>query len=204
VIGGLIRANVLFAASWAVTSTLAQTQPAPFAPAALPPALTARIAVCGACHGADGNATVPGTPSLSAQPRVFLENQLVVIREGLREIVAMKGLLDTFKDDELTQIAKHYATLPAKPDAVKLDEAKAKRGEALSASGHCGTCHLPDYSGREQMPRLSGQREDFLLASMQQFRAGQTKGRDTMMSSVLYGLSEADLADLAHFFATRR
>jgi cytochrome c553 len=66
----------------------------------------------------------------------------------------------------------------------------------------CGTCHLPDYAGREQIPRLAQQREDYLLAVMRQFRSGVAPGRDTIMSAALTGMSEQDLADLAHYLAT--
>ena len=41
---------------------------------------------CAACHGADGNSAIPGTPSIAAQPRIFLENYLVMTREGIRWI----------------------------------------------------------------------------------------------------------------------
>lgn len=183
-----------------VPSGAAQAQTAP----TLPASLAQRLQACATCHGSDGNAVAPQVPSLAAQPQLFLENQLVVIRDGLREIPQMKGLLDGIGDDEVGKIAAFYAQMPARPEPIVADEAKLKRGAELSTRGLCGTCHLPDYRGREQMPRLAGQREDFLLASMRQFRAGQTKGRDTMMSSVLYGLSDADLSDLAHFLATRR
>lgn len=38
------------------------------------------------------------TPSLAGQPKLFIENQLVLIQEGLREILQMKGLLDKVTD----------------------------------------------------------------------------------------------------------
>lgn len=160
--------------------------------------------LCGACHGADGNSTMPGTPSLAGQPKLFIENQLVLIREGLREIPSMKGLLDKVKDEDFSALAKIYAELPAAPSTAKVDDAKAKRGADMAKQGLCGNCHLPDFSGREQMPRLAAQREDFLLANMKQFRDGTTTGRDTMMASVLRGMSDAQLSDMAHFFATRK
>jgi cytochrome c553 len=48
---------------------------------------------------------------------------------------------------------------------------------------------------------LAGQREDYLLAQLRLFRSGVTPGRDTIMSATLYGLSETELADLAHYFS---
>jgi cytochrome c553 len=158
------------------------------------------MAMCGACHGADGNATLPGVPSLAGQPKIFIENQLVMIREGMREVPQMKGILDQVKDEDFSALAKIYSSLPAKPSGVKLDAEKIKRGAALSKQGLCGSCHLQDYAGQQQIPRLAQQREDFLLASMQQFRDGKAVGRDTMMTGVLRGFTDQQLGDLAHYF----
>ncbi len=160
--------------------------------------------LCGACHGADGNSVVAGTPSLAGQPRVFIENQLVLIREGLRDVPAMAGLLDKVKDEDLSALAKIYSELPAKSTGAAMDEAKTKRGADLSRQGLCGNCHLPSYSGQEQMPRLAAQREDFLYSNMKQFRDGKAAGRDTIMMSILRGMTDAQLGDLAHYFSTRK
>ena len=48
-----------------------------------------QLALCIACHGPQGNSQIPLTPSLAGQPKLFLENQLVLIREGLRDIAQM-------------------------------------------------------------------------------------------------------------------
>lgn len=162
----------------------------------------ARLEVCAACHGRDGNSTLAGSPSLAGQPRLFLENQLVLIREGVRDIPAMKGLLDGVPDAELTELAQHFAAQAVAPARDPIDTARAKRGAEIARRALCGTCHLPDYSGREQMPRLAGQREDYLLATLRMFRTGVTPGRDTMMSAAVHGLTDADLADIAHYLAT--
>ena len=158
--------------------------------------------VCGACHGADGNSAIPGTPSLAGQPKVFIENQLVLIREGLREVAPMKGMLDKVTDEELVALARRYSEMPAKPSSAEIDAAKVRRGAEISVAARCGSCHSPDYSGREQMPRLAMQREDFLLASLKEFRNGRAAGRDTLMAATLRGMNDSQLEDLAHYFAT--
>ncbi len=66
----------------------------------------------------------------------------------------------------------------------------------------CGTCHLADYAGQKQVTRLAGQDETYLVYSMKQFRDNPGPGRDTIMAATLYGLSDADLANLAHYLAT--
>jgi cytochrome c553 len=168
----------------------------------LPGPLQAKVAVCAACHGADGHASVAGAPHLAGQPRLFLENRLVMMREGLSVVPAMAGLLDGLSDADLASLARHYAAMPLRPARPARDAARAARGAALSQRAFCGSCHLPDYAGREQIPRLAGQREEYLLQSMRDFAAGRTGGRDTLMSNALQGLSDADLQDLAHHLAT--
>ena len=163
----------------------------------------ALLGVCAACHGADGQSRLPGVPSLAGQPRLFLENRLVMIREGLSEVAQMKGMLEPLTDAELIELSRHYAALPPPPAARPRDAVRAERGAKVAERALCGSCHLPDQRGREQIPRLAGQREDYLLASLRQFQSGQgVRGRDTAMINALLGLSAGDLEDLAHQLAT--
>ena len=163
--------------------------------------ISAKLQVCAACHGADGNAQLPGAPSLAGQPKIFIENQLVMIREGMRSIPMMQGMLDGVSDDEISAMAAHYAKLPVKKPPVDRQAALYALGEKKSNDMRCGICHLPSYVGREQMPRLAGQREDYLLHSMRQFKSNQAVGRDTIMAASLYGVGDDDLKAIAHFLS---
>ena len=142
--------------------------PAAAGPAAA--AAPARAAQCGACHGVDGHSTLALGPSLAGQPRVFLENTLIMIREDLRPIAAMKGQIDGVGDAEIVALADHYSRLPTRAEAGPRDEAALRRGEALASRNLCGTCHLPSYAGQPQMPRLAGQRQDYLAHCFAQLR----------------------------------
>ena len=137
-------------------------------------------------EAADGNAQLPGAPSLAGQPKLFIENQLVMIREGMRSIPMMQGFLNGVSDEEISAMAAHYAALPLKKPPVDRQAAIYVLGEKKATEMRCGICHLPNYMGREQIPRLAGQREDYLLHSMQQFKSNQAVGRDTIMAEALY------------------
>jgi cytochrome c553 len=163
--------------------------------------MSAKLAVCAACHGSDGNSTMVGSPSLAGQPKVFLENSLIMIREGMRDIPAMKGQLDGMSDPQIIALAKFYSAQVLKPVPGERDEALYERGQILSKQALCGTCHLPDYVGRQQMPRLAGQREDYLLHTMRQFRNNQATGRDTIMAASLYGMNDNDLKAIAQYLS---
>jgi len=171
------------------------------APAAMAQIAPQRMALCAACHGADGNSTLKGIPSLAAQPKLFLENQLVLIREGVRDIPSMKGMLNGVSDAEVTALAKYYADKPLAPVPTDRDAEVFARGGKLAEGMRCGICHLPTYLGREQIPRLAGQREDYLLLSMQQFKNNQAIGRDSNMAASVYGVSDQDLQDISYFLA---
>jgi cytochrome c553 len=160
-----------------------------------------RLAACAACHGPEGVAPSPAIPSLAGQPKLFIENQLVLMREGLREVPAMQAAVAGLSDEEIVALARHYAALPLKPVPGPLVADKQRAGAALSKQGGCGSCHLPDYRGQNQVPRLAGQHEAYLLASMKQFRDNPGPGRDTIMAATLRGIGDADLERLAHYFA---
>ncbi|MBD0271954.1 MAG: c-type cytochrome [Acetobacteraceae bacterium] len=95
-------------------------------------------------------------------------------------------------------------TAPAPPpDRGGADAAKAREGEALAARMNCGVCHLPTYAGRAQIPRVAGQREDYLVHALTQYRDGARRGSDTNMNAVMYGVTDAQIAALAHHLAQR-
>jgi len=184
---------------WKALAFLGATMLAPLFSAAQPaPAL---VTLCSACHGPNGNSQLKDIPSLAGQPKIFIENQLVLIREGMRDIAQMKGMLDNVPDSELTALAVYYASLPVAKPTAKRQAALFSRGEKLSQEMRCGICHLPTYVGREQMPRLAGQREDYLLFTMRAMKANQAVGRDSIMIASLYGISDEDLQAISHYLS---
>src|ERR671925_1130001 len=73
-----------------------------------------RVELCAACHGPDGNSQNPQVPSIAGQPRLFLENQLILFREELRKSEQMAPVVKGLKDPEIIKLAEHFAKLPAK------------------------------------------------------------------------------------------
>ena len=160
-----------------------------------------RAKACAACHGADGNSAIPGTPSIAGQPRIFLENYLVMTREGIRGTDVMQALLKGLPDRDIVALAVHFSKLQPKAAAEKADRKLFDRGRDIAAQNRCASCHEKTYHGREQMPRLAGQREEFLAEAMLQYRQNRRAGGDTMMAAALHGIAEADFKALAHYFS---
>lgn len=113
----------------------------------------------------------------------------------------MKGLLDGVSDSDIVALANYFSVQTRATATGPVNITSYQRGQAISSGMLCGTCHLPDYVGRQQIPRLAGQQEAFLLYSMKQFRDRPGPGRDTIMTASLHGLKDNELSDLAHFLA---
>jgi cytochrome c553 len=143
-------------------------------------------------------------PSIAGQPKLFLENQLILFREELRKSGPMVPVVKGLKDVEISGLAEHFSKLPAKPmETGPADPALAKRGMERARELRCGICHLADFSGQKQIPRLAGQREEYLVNEMRAYRDGTRSGGDTIMAAALYGVADADIKALAHFLARK-
>jgi cytochrome c553 len=180
-------AAVLFCAS----QLLAQSGP-----------LAEKIQLCSACHGEDGNSRIEKIPSLAGQPAFFILNQLFLMREGVRKVEVMASIVKDLKDEDLDGLSKHFAALPTKRAGESFDLALAKKGAEIAAQRRCASCHLPTLAGQDQMPRVAGQRIDYLVEALKSYRDSPRPGADTAMSVPISGASNADITALAHYAAS--
>ena len=161
-----------------------------------------RLAPCLTCHGANGQSQIPEVPSLGAQPAFYVMVQLYMFRERMRPIEPMTEMLKGVSDDDLRKMADLIAALPAPPPVeTPAEPARAERARVLIQQNRCNICHLPNFAGIENVPRLAGQREDYLLKSLRGYKDNSRRGYDAQMADVITPLMEADFAALAHFLA---
>jgi len=148
---------------------------------------------------------VPFAPSLGGQPAFFVVAQLFLFRDGRRNKAPtpMDAYAQKLNNDELRAFGDLFAAQkPPPPPAQPPDRARFERGKKLIAGRNCAVCHNPDFSGREQMPRLANQREDYLLKAMRDYKGGARIGYGSAtMPEELAGLGDADLQDIAHYLA---
>ena len=173
------------------------------ASAADPPAtIKSVLTTCNACHGVKGISSIAQTPSLAGQPNIFTQYQLVFMREGGRKPGAMAAVVKTLTDDQIRDLGAWYESLPP-PPALKTgdagDEAKAM---AIIKPRHCDSCHKEDFSGQGETGRLAGQRPDYLVKALKDFRTGERRGRGMgAMMEVSVTLKDEDIQILATYLA---
>ena len=123
------------------------------------------------------------------------------LREGLRDVPQMAGMLKGVTDRELTDIAAHFASqTPLSLKGNPNPKLRARGAEVAKGMG-CGSCHMSDFRGQHQVPRIVNQREDYLALAMKAYRDNKRSGSDTSMNGVLYQVPDSDIQALAHFLA---
>ncbi|HKD28767.1 MAG TPA: c-type cytochrome [Xanthobacteraceae bacterium] len=164
--------------------------------------LDARLPTCFACHGEKGTSQLPETPSLGAQPAFYTTVELLMFRDRLRITEPMNEMTKGLTDAELQRCAEIISKLPApEPVSDAPDAARMERARALSQKNHCNFCHQSNYAGLENVPRLAGQREDYLLKALRGYKDNSRRGYDAQMSEVVYAMKDEEFVDLAYFLA---
>jgi cytochrome c553 len=164
-----------------------------------------RAAPCLACHGEKGQSETENTPSLGAQQAPYALIQLFMFREKLRVFEPMNEMAKALSDDDLRTFSDFLATLPKPaPPADAGDPARLQRAQALVQQHRCNSCHNTDFSGKDNVPRIAGQREDYLAKTLREYKDNSRHGYDATMAEVLQPVTPEQIADLAYFLARAR
>ena len=164
-----------------------------------------RIVPCLACHGEKGLSETENTPSLGGQQAPYTLIQLFMFREKLRVFEPMNEMAKPLTDDDLRTFSDFIAKSPKPvPPADAGDPARMARAQALAQQHRCNSCHNPDYSGKDNVPRIAYQREDYLAKTLGEYKDNSRHGYDASMADVMAEVTPAQIADLAYFIARVR
>ena len=167
--------------------------------------MSERAAPCLACHGENGQSETPEIPSLGGQTAPYALIQLYLFREKQRVVEIMNEMTKGFTDDDLRTFSDFIAKLPPpKPPADAGDAARLASGRALITQHRCNSCHNLDLSGRESIPRIADQREDYLVKTLREYKNNMRHGYDATMAEVLAPVTDAQIVDLAYSIARFR
>lgn len=75
------------------------------------------------------------------------------------------------------------------------------RPESHRRQHRCDACHNPDLSGKENVPRIANQREDYLAKTLREYKDNTRHGYDGVMAEVLASIGEPQIAELAYYIA---
>jgi cytochrome c553 len=161
-----------------------------------------KIIICQGCHGDALVSQNQNIPTLSGQQPGYVQIQLYLFHEGGRKAEGMSEVAQGLSDDDMRALASYLGSLPKpQPPAEAGDPARMAAAKALADKEHCNSCHNPDYSGHDNIPRIADQREDYLTKTMRDYKSNQRPGYDATMAEVMQPISDQQIVELAYYLA---
>jgi len=163
--------------------------------------MPAKAAMCLGCHGVNGNSSMPGTPSLAAQNARYIYLQLRDFQEGRRENPIMSPMTAGLTRPEMQELANYFSKQKLSSKGFKADPDKAALGKAKADETLCAMCHLGEFIGQNEIPKVAGQNFDYVVKTLKDFKAKNRTNDAGNMTSVASTLSEQDIENLGHYIA---
>ena len=137
------------------------------------------LPMCTGCHGADGvSGGPPDAPIIAGIPAVLQEDYLFAYRDGGRECWppgVMCQISASLSDDDIVELAAHFAEMPYKPAGEDFDAALAAEGEEIHKKD-CGMCHGMDDPGDAVHKEVQGRAEVRLQGGLPLARSTELAG----------------------------
>jgi cytochrome c553 len=184
-------------------------------------AATDKNAVCGGCHGPDGNSLVPDFPSLAGQSATYLYLQLRAFKAGSRSSEIMQPQVESLSDQDLKDLAAYYASLSPKAASLPASEADVDAGRELFSRGDgtrgippCQGCHGEAAQGVQAAepssrpatawhtyPTLAGQQAGYVVAQLKAYKSGTRvdSSNARIMQVVAQALDEESMQQVAAY-----
>ena len=166
--------------------------------------VAAKAQVCAACHGPNGNSTDPQYPVLAGQNARYIYLQLKDFKEGRRHDPQMDPMAAPLSRDDMLALADFFSKQKQAPVGFKADPAKVAAGKKRSDEVLCPMCHLGEFAGQNEIPRVAGQHYQYVKKQLSDFKARRRTNDAGNMTAVAGTLSDDDIESLAQYIANLR
>jgi cytochrome c553 len=164
----------------------------------------AKAEVCGACHGVDGNSATSDYPILAGQASRYIYLQLKDYKEGRRKHALMTPMVANLNKQDMRDLGDYFAAQKLKPVAFQADGAKVARGKKVADDALCPMCHLGGFAGQNEVPRVAGQHQAYVLRQLMAFKQKERTNDAGNMQSVMRNITVEDIEALSHYIADIR
>lgn len=156
---------------------------------------------CNGCHAIPNYKNVYPTysvPKLHGQRPEYLVAALKAYKNGERSHGTMHSQASSLSEQDMTDIAAYLAG----PDVLTESKNDIPATARPKASEVCLACHGTNGVGiTADYPSLSGQHADYIERALTDYKKGGRK--NVIMAGMAATLTEQDIRELAHFYATR-
>jgi len=158
--------------------------------------------ICAGCHGENGISQMENIPSLAGQLDQYIQWQLVYFRSGSRKNEQMQPIVEQLNNEDIRNLGAYFASL-APPSGTKDDDPDlSEKGKQAAAGRRCASCHTDSFAGTKAVARIAGQREEYLVKALHDYKSGaRSGGGQAAMADVAYPLSDEEITALSHYLA---
>jgi len=156
---------------------------------------------CRGCHSAVGSSNAYPTyyvPKIGGQVAAYTVSALKSYQASNRPHRTMMANTFDMSEQKMENIAAYLAQSEGGSKKAIANGGNAANGKKLAAA--CMACHNDDTSETATNPRLAGQHANFLEKAMLEYQSG--KRNNSLMQSMVQGLSEDDITDVAAYFTS--
>jgi len=162
----------------------------------------AKAEICAGCHGDNGISQTENIPSIAGQPDQYIQWQLVFFRAGSRKNEQMQPIVAEINNEDIRNLGAYFSQLAPPKSSEDNDPELSKKGAQAAAGRRCASCHTDSYAGTKAVARLAGQREEYLVKALHDYKTNlRVGGGVAAMADVAYSLSEEEITALAHYLA---
>jgi cytochrome c553 len=171
-------------------------------------------AVCGACHGPDGNSAAAANPKLAGQHAAYLFKQMKNFKASAdgksdRVNAIMNGMIAPYTEEQMKDFAAYFAAQKQNGgemknrDTLELGKKLFRGGDASKGLPACAGCHGPAGAGLPaQFPRIAGQFAEYTEAQLKAFRVGErANDPNKMMQMIAVKMTDAEIRAVADYIA---
>jgi cytochrome c553 len=158
--------------------------------------------ICVACHGPEGNSTIPTNPIIAGQTPRYLYLQLKDFKEGRRKDPQMSPIAEPLTRKEMLDLAAYFAAQKPTRQNSKGDASKAPQGKKVADAALCTMCHLGAFAGQNEVPRTAGQHYEYVKKQLLDFKNKRRTNDAGNMTAVMRTISDEDIDALAAYVAS--
>mgnify|MGYP002065950987 FL=1 len=161
-----------------------------------------KAAVCGACHGVDGNSTIAQTPILAGQNPRYIYLQLRDFNKKRRQDPLMSPMAANLSAKDMLDLAAYFSKQKPNRQNAKGDAAKIEQGRQIADAALCPMCHLGGFSGQNEIPVVAGQHYDYIKKQLLAFKNRERTNDAGSMTAYMNGVTEEQIEALASYIAS--
>ena len=161
-----------------------------------------KAAVCGACHGADGNSTIAQYPILAGQNARYIYLQLRDFNKKRRRDPLMSPMAENLSTKDMLDLAAYFSMQKPNRQNAKGDAARIDEGRKIADAALCPMCHLGGFSGQNEVPRVAGQHYDYIKKQLLAFRARERTNDAGSMTAYMNDVTNEQIEALAAYIAS--